>query len=193
MIHASNSMLSLTEIKPGKKIIIGEEPFAVQSSQHSKTGRAGAVLRSKLRNLATGAIVSKTFQGADKVQEAEISTQKAQYLYSDNDVFFFMNSETFEQFTLSEKVIAENARFLKDGTELDILYFNGNPINIELPVKLEFEVTEAPPAIRGNTADGGSKQITIETGAKINVPLFVKTGDKIRINTQTGQYAERAK
>ena len=186
-------MLNLTEIKPGRKIIVDGEPFVVQSSQHSKIGRAGAVLRSKLRNLITGTIVSKTFQGADKVQEAEILTQKAQYLYSDNDIFFFMNNETYEQFELSKKIIANNARFLKDGTEIDILYFNGNPINIELPIKLEFEVIEAPPAIRGNTADGGSKQITIETGAKVSVPLFVKTGDKIRINTQTGQYAQRAK
>lgn len=186
-------MLNLTEIKPGKKIIVDGEPFMVQSSQHSKIGRAGAVLRSKIRNLATGAIVNKTFQGADKIQEAEISVQKAQYLYSDNDIFFFMNSKTYEQLELPRKVIANNARFLKDGTEIDILSFNGNPISIELPVKLEFEVVEAPPAIRGNTADGGSKQVTIETGIKVSVPLFVKTGDKIRINTQTGQYAERVK
>lgn len=186
-------MLSLTEIKPGKKIVIDNEPFVVQTSQHSKVGRAGAVLRTKLRNLATGSITTKTFQGADKVEEAEISTQKAQYLYKEGSAFFFMNNETYEQFELAKKVIADNALFLKDGIEIDILYFNSNPINIELPIKLDFEVTEAPPAIKGNTADGGSKQVTIETGAKVNVPLFIKTGDKIRINTTTGEYAERSK
>ncbi|MEA2006560.1 MAG: elongation factor P [Patescibacteria group bacterium] len=186
-------MLSLTEIKPGKKIVVESEPFVVQSSQHSKVGRAGAVLRTKLKNLATGAIVNKTFQGAEKVDEAKISSQKAQYLYQENDSFFFMNNETYEQFALSKKVISNNADFLKDGTEIDILYFNDNPINIELPIKMDFEVIEAPPAIKGNTADGGSKQVTIETGTKISVPLFVKTGDHIRINTTTGEYAERAK
>ena len=186
-------MLNLTEIKPGKKIKVDGEPFVVQTSQHSKIGRAGAVLRTKLRNLATGAIISKTFQGADKLQEAEISTQKAQYLYSDGNSFFFMNNETYEQFELPKKVIADNALYLKDGTEVNILYFNSSPINIELPIKLDFEVTEAPPAVRGNTADGGTKQATIETGIKVNVPLFVKTGDKIRINTETGEYVERVK
>lgn len=186
-------MLSLTEIKPGKKIVVESEPFVVQSSQHSKVGRAGAVLRTKLKNLATGAIINKTFQGADKVEEAEMSTQKAQYLYQENNSFFFMNNETFEQFELSKKVISNNAAFLKDGTGVDILYFNDNPINIELPIKMDFEVVDAPPAIKGNTADGGSKQVTVETGTKISVPLFIKTGDRIRINTTTGEYAERAK
>jgi elongation factor P len=186
-------MLNLSEIKVGKKIVIEGEPFVVQFSQHSKTGRAGAVLRTKMRNLETGAIISKTFQGADKFQEAELETKKAQYLYREGDNFFFMNNETYDQFELSEKVIADNALYLVEGTEIDILYFNGKPINIELPIKLTFEVTDAPPAVKGNTADGGSKQVTIETGAKVSVPLFIKTGDVIRINTETGQYAERAK
>lgn len=186
-------MISITDLKPGKNIILDNQPFKVTSSQHSTIGRGGAVMRCKLKNLESGAIVSKTFQGADKIKEAEISTKKAQYLYRENDAFFFMNSETYEQFELAEKVIAENALFLIDGTEVDILYFDDNPINIELPIKLAFEVVDAPPAIRGNTADGGSKQVTIETGAKINVPLFVKTGDRIRINTSTGEYAEREK
>lgn len=186
-------MLNLSEIKVGKKIVVEGAPFVVQFSQHSKMGRAGAVLRTKMRNLETGAVISKTFQGADKVENAEMTTQKAQYLYCEGDSFFFMNNETYEQFELSKKVIADNANFLKDGTEVDILYFKGKPINIELPIKLDFEVVEAPPAVKGNTADGGSKQVTIETGIKVNVPLFIKTGDKIRINTQTGEYAERSK
>ncbi|MEA1926462.1 MAG: elongation factor P [Patescibacteria group bacterium] len=184
-------MLSLTKIKVGTKIIVNDEPFAVLFSQHSKTGRAGAVLRTKLKNIKTGSCVSKTFQGADKIELAVIETKKAQFLYSNNDRYFFMDSVSYEQFDIDAVVIGENAKFLTEETKIDILYFDECPINIELPIKMEFEVTEAPPSIRGNTTDGGSKQVTIETGAKINVPLFVKTGDKIRINTQTGQYAER--
>lgn len=103
-----------------------------------------------------------------------------------------MDCSSYEQFDIDAVVIGENTKFLTEGTEIDILYFNEYPINIELPIKMEFEVTEAPPSIRGNTSDGGSKRVVIETGAKINTPLFIKTGDKIRINTQTGKYAERA-
>jgi elongation factor P len=186
-------MLDINQIKTGKKIILDGEPFAVLFDQHSKTGRAGAVLRTKLKNLKSGAIVSKTFQGADKVQEAEIEKQKAQFLYGDNSGYYFMNNATFEQFSLPNEVIGEAKRFLKEGTDLDVIYFSSVPINIELPIKMDFEVVEAPPAVKGNTVDGGSKQVIIETGVKINAPLFIKTGDIIKINTETGEYAERTK
>jgi len=186
-------MLSLTDIKLGKKIVLEGDPFLVLFSQHSKMGRAGAVMRTKLKNLKTGATISKTFQGNDKFEEANLETKKAQYLYQEGSTFFFMDNDNYDQFELPEKVIGDNAQFLVDGSEIDILYFNSEPINIELPIKMDFEVTEAPPAVKGNTADGGSKQVTIETGAKISVPLFVKTGDRIRINTQSREYAERAK
>lgn len=185
-------MLSLTEIKPGKKIIVSGDPFVVVAAQHSKMGRAGAVLRTKMRNLLSGAVISKTFQGSDSFEEAQIESQAAQYLYKEGENFCFMNSESYEQFELSDKVIGENAGYLKEGTELDILYFNGNPVNIELPIKIDLEVTEAPPAIKGNTADGGSKEVALETGIKITTPLFIKEGDKIKVNTQTGEYVSKA-
>lgn len=185
-------MLTLTGIKVGKKIIVESEPFIVLFAQHSKMGRAGAVLRTKLRNLITGATINKTFQGSDKIESAETSTSKSQYLYQEGQAHHFMNNETYEQFELSAEVIGENSRYLKDGTEIDVLYFNDKAINIELPVKMTFEVVEAPPAIKGNTADGGSKQVKIETGISVNVPLFIKTGDQIKVNTQTGEYSERA-
>jgi len=185
-------MLSIKDIKPGKKIIIDQQPFSVLSAQHSKIGRMGAVLRTKLKNLETGAMLNKTFQGADKVEEAEVATKKAQYLYNDGDTFYFMDNDTYEQFELNQKIIGTYAQFLKEGIEVSLLYFDGRIINIELPIKMTFEVVEAPPAVKGNTADGGSKQVTIETGAKITTPLFVKQGDKIKVNTVTGEYAERA-
>lgn len=184
-------MLSLSEIKVGKKIVIEGEPFVVQFVQHSKMGRAGAVLRTKLKNLVTGNVINKTFQGSDKVKEAEMGTKKAQFLYQEGNLFFFMGSEDYEQFELDAQVIGDDVRYFKEGTSVDILLFKEIPINIELPIKMSFEVIEAPPAIKGNTADGGTKQVKIETGATITTPLFIETGDKIKVNTQTGQYAER--
>ncbi|HHX58258.1 MAG TPA: elongation factor P [Candidatus Moranbacteria bacterium] len=185
-------MLSLNEIKTGKRIVVDGDPFTVIFDQHSKMGRAGAVLRTKLRNLRTGAILNKTFQGNDKVEAAEIQSKEAQYLYQDGEKFYFMDNEAYEQFELSGEIIGEGSGFLKEGALVSVLYFEGEAINIELPIKIDLEVTEAPPSIKGNTADGGSKQVTLETGVKVSVPLFIETGDIIRVNTQTGQYAERA-
>lgn len=184
-------MFSIKDIKSGKKIIVEEQPYTVMTVQHSKMGRMGAVLRTKLKNLETGAILNKTFQGSDKVAEAEVETKKAQYLYQDDATFYFMDKESYEQFELDSEIIGTDSKYLKDGTDVSLLYFDNRPINIELPIKMTFEVTEAPPAIKGNTADGGSKQVLIETGAQVTTPLFIKTGDKIKVNTTTGEYAER--
>lgn len=186
-------MLNLSDIKTDKTISLNGEPFVVTFHQHSKTGRAGAVLRTKLRNLKTGAILDKTFQGSDKIEDAEISKTKAQYLYREGDNYFFMDNSNFEQFSLPKSVLGELTKYLIENTEAMILNFNGAPINIELPIKMEFRVVEAPPAIRGNTADGGTKQVTLETGIKVSTPLFIKEGDMVRINTETGEYVERVK
>jgi len=184
-------MLSIKDIKSNKKLIIEDQPYTVMTVQHSKMGRMGAVLRTKLKNLETGAILTKTFQGSDKVAEAEVDTKKAEYLYQDGATFYFMDNTSYEQFELNEKVIGDSAKYLKEGVEVSLLYFDERPINIDLPIKMTFEVTEAPPSVKGNTADGGSKQVTIETGAQISTPLFIKTGDKIKVNTTNGEYAER--
>ncbi len=184
-------MLNLGEIKVGKKIILDGDPLVVLASQHSKMGRAGAVLRTKLKNIRTGDIFSKTFQGNDKVEEAELDSKQAQFLYQDDELFYFMDQADYSQLELAGKIIGENANFLKEGAEVSILYFDGQPINLELPVKVELKVVEAPPSIKGNTADGGSKQVELETGVKVSVPLFIEKDDIIRINTQTGEYSER--
>ena len=182
-------MVGITSIKKGSKIVYQDEPFLVIYEQHSKTGRAGAVLRTKLQNLKTGAIINKTFQGSDKVDLMEIENRKAQFLYAENQLYYFMDSENYEQFELSQEVISDSTEFLKEGSELDVFYFKGQPINISLPIKMAFEVVESPPGIKGNTADGGNKQVVIETGAKINTPLFIKQGDIIQVNTETKEYA----
>jgi len=186
-------MLNLSDIKTGKTISINNEPYLVIFHQHSKMGRAGAVLRTKLRNLKTGAVMEKTFQGSDKIEEAEMAKSKAQFLYREGENYFFMDNTSYEQFSLPKSVLGELTNYLIEGTEVTILVHGSTPINIELPVKMDFKVVEAPPAIKGNTADGGSKLVTLETGIKVNTPLFVKQGDIIRINTETGEYSERAK
>ena len=186
-------MLSLSDIKTGKTLSINNEPYLVIFHQHSKMGRAGAVLRTKLRNLKTGAVVEKTFQGSDKIEEAEIAKSKAQFLYRDGDNYCFMDNTSYEQLSLPKSVLGELTNYLIDGTEVTILVYGDTPLNIELPVKMDFKIVEAPPAIKGNTTNGGSKLVTLETGIKVSTPLFVKEGDIIRINTETGEYSERAK
>lgn len=185
-------MLSISDIKKGKKIVLNGKPFLVLADQHSKTGRAGAVLRTKLKNLRDGSIINKTFQGSERAGEASIETKKAQFLYREADTYYFMNNETYEQFELPQEVVGEQSGYLKEGAEIDVYYFEGNPINIQLPIKMDFEVTEAPPGIKGNTADGGSKQVTLETGLQISTPLFVEKGDVVKVNTEKGEYVERA-
>lgn len=184
-------MLSLPQVKVGTKIEFEGDPYEIVWREHSKIGRGGAVLRTKMKNLRTGNVVSRNFQGNESLQEADLSLNKAQYLYNDSEKFFFMDTGTYEQFSLSREQLGEAAQFLIEGTTANALIFNGQPINIDLPIKIDLKVVESPPALRGNTADGGSKQVKLETGRTINVPLFIKEGDIIKVNTRDGKYVER--
>lgn len=185
-------MLGINEIKTGKNIVLDGTPFAVLYHEHSKTGRAGSVLRTRLKNLVTGAVLEKTFQGAEQVAEADIAKSKAQYLYREGDNFFFMDNESYDQFSLPAAALGNAVNYLVEGTEIIVLYFNGNPINIEIPVKIRLRVVEAPPGIKGNTVSTGGKMVTLETGLKISTPLFVNEGDEIIVNTEKGEYVSRA-
>lgn len=184
-------MLGLSDIKSGKNIVLDGTPFAVLYHEHSKTGRAGAVLRTRLKNLFTGAVLEKTFQGYDKVEEADISKSKAQYLYKEGNSYAFMDNESYEQFNLSSDVLGDAVNYLIEGTEVLVLNFNGLPINIELPVKITLKVVEAPPGIKGNTVSTGGKMVKLETGFSLSVPLFIKEGEKIIVNTERGEYVGR--
>ncbi len=185
-------MIGISEIKSGKNIILNGVPFAVLYHEHSKTGRAGSVLRTRLKNLATGAVLEKTFQGSETVSEADINKSKAQYTYKENDTYNFMDNESYEQFSISEEALGDNINYLKEGTDVTLLNFNGNPINVELPVKVKLKVTQAPPGIKGNTVSTGGKVVTLETGLQISAPLFVKVDDEIIVNTEKGEYVSRA-
>ncbi len=181
-------MIGISDIKSGMIIAIDGQPHKVLSSEHSKMGRMGAVLRTKLRNLITGAVFDKTFQGADKVAEATVTTQPAQYLYSDDTGYTFMDMTTYEQFTLDGALLENATAYLTEGMEVTVALFEGTPIDIRLPVKVALKVTDAPPSIKGNTSSGGSKVVTVETGAQFQTPLFVTVGDTIIINTEKGTY-----
>jgi elongation factor P len=185
-------MIGISDIKTGTNIVLNDIPFVVLYHEHSKTGRAGSVLRTRLKNLVSGTVLEKTFQGAETVEEADIAKTKAQYTYKDGTDYNFMDSENYDQFTLSESALSDNVNYLKEGTEVSILNFNGVPINIELPVKVTLKVVEAPPNIKGNTVSTGGKVVTLETGLKVSTPLFVKEGDEVVVNTQRGEYVSRA-
>ncbi len=185
-------MLNFNEIKAGKVIKINNDPYVITKTEHHKMGRGGAVLKARCRNLISGNVLERTFQGAEKAEEAETETKKANFLYKDAQEAYFMDSASFEQFSLSLEEIGEKIQYLKENTEVSVLYFENKPVAIELPIKMEFKVVSAPPSVKGNSAGNVNKQVELETGATISVPLFINEGDVIRINTDTGEYTERA-
>jgi elongation factor P len=185
-------MLSINEIKTGRVIQISGEPYIVTRTDHHKMGRGGAVLKVKLKNLITGNALDKTFQGNEKAEPAQVSKKKANYLYKDDTKAYLMDNDNYEQFELPLEQLGEKQVFLKDGTDVDVLYFENTPVAIELPIKMEFKVVSAPPGVKGNSAGNVSKTVELETGASISVPMFINEGDIIRINTDTGEYVERA-
>lgn len=185
-------MLSLNEIKVGKIIEVNNAPYIVTKTNHHKVARGGAVLKVKLRNLIDASVLDKTFQGNDKAEEANTEKKMANFMYLDDNNANFMDNESFDQFTIGLEAIGDKTKFFKEGTDVDVLYFDSQPVAIDLPIKMDFKVVEAPPGVKGNSAGNVTKKVKIETGAEISVPLFINEGDKIRINTETGEYAERA-
>lgn len=184
-------MLNLNEIKSGKVLDINNEPYIVLKTDHHKMGRGGAVLKVKLKNLISGNVLEKTFQGNDKAAEAKTEKKKVNFLYFDEHNANFMDNESFEQFTIALEVVGEKKKFMRDGIDVDVLYYNDQPVALDLPIKMEFKVISAPPGVKGNSAGNVTKQVEIETGASISAPLFVNEGDIIRINTDSGEYVER--
>jgi len=183
-------MLDITDLKTGVIIELEGAPMEVVRYQHTKLGRGGAILRTTLKNLLTGANVERTFR-SEKFNEADITRGKAQFLYKDGNSFTFMDSKTFEQFNLQQNIVGRNANFLVEGKELELIYFNGNPISIELPMKMKFKVVQADLAVKGDTVTNPSKNATLETGLAIKVPMFVKEGDTILVDTRDSSYIER--
>lgn len=185
-------MLSISDIKKGKIIVVDDTPYLVLFSQLAKKGRAGSVLTVKMRNLLTQNIQERNFKQSDMFPEADIAESYAEYLYHDSEGYHFMDERSFEQYAFDIETLGENTiGYLQEGAKVKIITFNGEPITINLPPKVVLEVTEAVPAIKGNTVDAAVKVVKVETGLEVKVPMFINQGDRIRINTETGIYEEK--
>ncbi|HZU11649.1 MAG TPA: elongation factor P [Chloroflexota bacterium] len=185
-------MISTGEIKRGITVEIDGDLYKILDHHHIKMGRGSAQSRLKLRNLNTGATTEKTFQAGEKFKRAVMEKRTIQYLYQEDGVYHFMDTETFEQTPLGRDVLGDAANYLTDNQTLELLTYQDKPIDVELPPVVEMTVTKADPGLRGDTATAGTKPATLETGLVVQVPLFVNEGDRIRVDTRTGQYVERA-
>ncbi|HWO77602.1 MAG TPA: elongation factor P [Bacillus sp. (in: firmicutes)] len=185
-------MISVNDFKTGLTIEVDGGIWQVIDFQHVKPGKGAAFVRSKLRNLRTGAIQEKTFRAGEKVSKAHIENKKMQYLYANGDQHVFMDTDTYEQIELSSNQIEYELKFLKENMEVSIMMFQGETLGVELPNTVELEVVETEPGIKGDTASGGSKPATLETGVVVQVPFFVNQGDRIIVNTTEGTYVSRA-
>lgn len=184
--------ININDIKNGMTIIIDGNLCSIVEFQHVKPGKGPAFVRIKLKNLRTGSIVENTYNTNLKVTKAHINKVKAGYLYANGDNYVFMNNETFEQMEIPSSILGDSLNFIKEGLEIDIDYYEGEIIGITLPEKIEFEVIETEPAVKGNTTNNAQKDAKIETGYVVKVPLFINTGEKIIISTKDGKYSSRA-
>ena len=184
--------ININEIKNGMTIIIDGKLCLIEEFQHVKPGKGSAFMKMKLRNLRTGALVEETYNTNIKIERARVERLPMQYLYNDGSNYVFMNNETYEQLELSEDKLADQVKFLKEGLELSITMYEGEILGVQLPEKVEYEVTETTEAVKGNTTNNAQKDATIETGYTVKVPLFINQGEKIIISTADGKYAGRA-
>ena len=184
--------LGVNELKPKTFFIYESQPYVVFETHHLKMQQRRPTVQVRMRNLMNGKVLERNFAQSDVFEEANVSRQKVKFLYAHRDKYWFANeNDPSKRFELREDILGDSVRFLKPNTVLDSILFKEKIIDIELPVKMDFKVVEAPPAIKGDTAQGGVKQVKIETGATLNVPLFINQDDIIRINTETGEYTER--
>jgi elongation factor P len=184
--------LTMNDLKRGMVILIENVPHEILSATHSHIGRGGSVLETKLRNLKTGVVLSRNFKQADVFEEAEIEKRKYQFLYKHRGTLWFCETnDPSRRVSLPEDAIGDKSKFLIPNLLVEATLFQEEAISVNLPVKVDIKVVEAPPSIRGNTAQGGTKIVKLETGAEISAPLFIKEGDVIRINTESGEYVER--
>jgi elongation factor P len=184
-------MIDVNDLRKGVTFELDGQLLRVIEYHHHKPGRGNAVIRTKVRNLRTGAQFEKTFQSGDRVQDVRIEAREMQYLYHDGDLYTFMDGRTYEQIMIDAKLLEENVNYLKDGMGVVVQMNDDEPLGIEMPTAVELKVVQSEVAVRGDTATGASKYITVETGYRVQVPLFVNEGDTIRIDTRTGEYVTR--
>ena len=185
-------MISVTDLRNGTKVVMDGGLWECLGYQHQKIGRGGAKVVAKFRNLETGAIVERTFNAGEKLQDVFIDYRPMQFLYADDDVFTFMDMETFEQPTLDRAQIGDAARFLKENVEVTVDYYQGRALKVTLPNVVALQIVETEPGVKGDTVSGGSKPARLETGATVQVPLFIAPGEVVRVDTRSGEYLGRA-
>ncbi|MGB0679465.1 MAG: elongation factor P [Polyangiales bacterium] len=186
-------MYETSDIRKGLKINIDGQPFAVVEFQFVKPGKGQAFTRTRLKNMITGAVIDRTYKSGEKLDKADMEERQMQYLYADGDSRVFMDTESYEQLSLSDEQLGDTCQYLLDGSMVDVLLFEGKPIGVTPPTFVELEVVETEPGFKGDTSSNTTKPATLQTGLTVNVPLFVNQGDVLKIDTRTGQYSERVK
>ena len=179
------------DFRKGITFQVGNNIFIIVDFQHVKPGKGAAFVRTKIKNIITGAVLERTFNPVDKFELAHIERKEMQYLYNDGELYYFMDQDTYEQIPIMKDLLGDTLNFIKENMTANIAFFNGSPISVEAPNFVELEITFCEPGVKGDTATGGSKPATLETGYIIQVPFFVNQGDTIRVDTRTGEYMSR--
>lgn len=182
---------STAQFRKGLKIEMEGEPVVIVDFQHVKPGKGGAFVRTKMKSLISGNVLEKTFRSGEKVDVPDLEEKKMSFLYKDEGGYCFMDSQTYEQMTLTKDQIGDALGYIKENVEVEVLLHNGTPIGVELPMFLNLQIVETDPGVKGNTVSGGSKPAKLETGLTIQVPLFVNEGEVVKVDTRTAQYIER--
>jgi elongation factor P len=186
-------VISTTDFRGGVRLMVDNQPFYIVEFQHVKPGKGGAFVRTKLKSYLSGNVLDRTFRSGERFEEPDLEERTMQFLYATDDAYTFMDTETFEQLTFEKATLGGNADLLKENMIVKILVYEHRPIDVELPNFIELKVSDTEPGFRGDTATGGTKLATLETGATIKVPLYLETGTVIRIDTRTREYVERVR
>jgi elongation factor P len=186
-------MASTADFRNGMTIIIDKDLYNIIEFQHVKPGKGGAFVRTKLKNVRTGRVIDRTFRAGESVDAARLERRKMQYLYRSGDQLFFMDTGTFDQITISEETMGKDVQYLAESGAVDVVFHQDQVVGVELPIFVELKVKQTEPGVRGDTAAGGSKPATLESGAVVQVPFFIDIGDTLRVDTRKGIYIERVK
>lgn len=184
-------MYGTNQFRNGLKIEIDNEPFVIVDFQHVKPGKGGAFVRTKLKSLISGSVQEKTFRSGEKVGKPQLEEKEMQYLYNSDEQYHFMDTATYEQLFLTTDQLGTTKNYLQENVTVKILFYNGQPIGVDVPIFVNLRIEETDPGVRGDTASGGTKPAILETGATVQVPLFLNIGDVVKVDTRTGSYIER--
>ena len=186
-------MISTADFKNGLNIMVDGEPYTIVWFQHHKPGKGGAVMRTKMKHLRTGSITERSFKSGERFGDVSVEKHKKQYMYNDGQNFHFMDTVNYEQMFLTKEKLGKSAEYLTENLEVDAIYLEGEFVNIDLPITVELKIVSTVPGIKGDSVSNMMKPATLETGTEIQVPLFVKEGDKVKVDTRTGEYLERVR